>query len=49
MQTTGRPDGSEQALALRCMHDAQLWHAILWATGGALDRNLQMLLSVYAI
>jgi exonuclease III len=36
-QTTGRPDESEKALALRCTHDAQLWHDILWATGGALE------------
>jgi len=38
-QTTGRPDESEEALALRCTHDAQLWHDILWATGGALETS----------
>jgi hypothetical protein len=36
-QTTGTRYKSEQALALRCTHDAQLWHDILWATGGALE------------
>ncbi len=38
-QTTGRPDESESDLALRCTHDAQLWHDILWATGGALETS----------
>jgi hypothetical protein len=38
-QTTGSPDESEEALALRCTHDAQLWHDILWATGGALETS----------
>jgi exonuclease III len=38
-QTTGRPDESEEALAARCTHDAQLWHDILWATGGALETS----------
>jgi hypothetical protein len=33
--TTGRPEETVAALALRCTHDAQLWHDILWATGGA--------------
>ncbi len=36
-QTTGQPDKSEEALAACCTHDAQLWHDILWATGGALE------------
>jgi exonuclease III len=38
-QTTGRPDESEAALAARCTHDAQLWHDILWSTGGALETS----------
>lgn len=36
-QTTGRPNISEEALALYCTRDAQLWHDIMWATGGALE------------
>jgi exonuclease III len=36
-QTTGSPEEPEADLALRCTHDAQLWHDILWATGGALE------------
>ena len=38
-QTMGRPDETEEALTLRCTHDAQLWHDILWATGGALETS----------
>jgi hypothetical protein len=36
-QTMGSPDETEEALALRCTHDAQLWHDIFWVTGGALE------------
>jgi hypothetical protein len=38
-QTTGRPEETEAALALRFTHDAQLWHDILWATGGPLETS----------
>jgi hypothetical protein len=38
-QTTGPPEETEAALALRCTHDAKLWHDILWATGGALETS----------
>jgi hypothetical protein len=38
-QTTGHPAETEEALAQRCTHDAQLWHDILWATGGALETS----------
>ena len=36
-QTTGHPNEPEQQLIQCCSHDAQLWHDILWASGGALE------------
>jgi hypothetical protein len=38
-QAMGCHDKTEEALALRYIHDAQLWHDIFWATGSALETS----------
>ena len=37
MITSGHPSISEEELLERIQHDAQLWHDLLWTSGGNLE------------